>query len=537
MDQLNSVGRRVYVIGAGIAGLVTAKVLRDDGFNVVVFEKLPMIGGVWAPKHTYPGLRANSPRETFAFSDFPYLATAADFPTAEQVRDYLDGYVEHFELAPLLRLATEVRGVSRVPAGPDCAPPQFELTVRRRDGPVRDTRLRCDFVAICNGVFSQPHVPSIEGRERFAGRVVHSSEMTDPFALIGQRIVVVGAGKSALDCATWAARHCRSCTLVYRAAHWMVPRYFYGRIRADRVILTRFFELFTRYHSLNRFESFLHGPARAVVRLWWRAQTALLRRSLGVPATLVPDHPLPSGFENVGIGFEFYDVLRQGALVTKRARIAEFTGPTTILLDTGERVDADVVVLATGWRQRIDFLDAELRDDVQRGGRFRLYRHILPPRVPRLGFVGYASSIACQLTSEIAAHWLSQCFRGELQLPAVPEMEREIDRVHAWAAEVFPARAEGYFVGPFLGHYIDELMRDMGLETRRTRHVISEYFAPLWPSRYRDVGEARRRARLTAGPVLWSRPSGHANMKIQQQDAGHDEVADLNPAPGRVRAR
>jgi dimethylaniline monooxygenase (N-oxide forming) len=514
VDQFNSVGRRACVIGAGIAGLVTAKVLRDDGFNVVVFEKLPTIGGVWAPMHTYRGLRTNSPRETYAFSDFPYLATAEDFPTAGQVRDYLDAYVEHFGLAPLLQLGTEVCSVSRAPWHADRASSPFELTLRRQDGPARETRVRCDFVAVCNGVFSQPYVPPIEGRERFAGRVLHSSEMIDPFALIGQRIVVVGGGKSALDCATWAARHCRSCTLVYRAPHWMVPRYFYGRIRADRVILTRFFELFTRYHSPNRFEAFLHGPARAIVRFWWRAQTALLRRSLGLPGNLVPDHPLPSGFENVGIGFEFCDVVRRGKLATKRARIAKFAGPTTILLDTGELVEADVVVFATGWRQRIDILDSELRDEVQKGGKFHLYRHVLPPREPRLGFVGYASSIACQLTSEIAAHWLSQCFRGELQLPAVSDMEREIDRVHAWAADVFPARAEGYFIGPFLGHYIDELMRDMRLNTRRTRHVISEYFAPLWPSRYRDVGEERRRARIPAAPSAWSEPSRHANMKI-----------------------
>jgi Flavin-binding monooxygenase-like len=181
-------------------------------------------------------------------------------------------------------------------------------------------------------------------------------------------------------------------------------------------------------------------------------------------------------------------------------------------------VEADAVVFATGWQQRLDFLDSELRDQVQKGGKFHLYRHILPPREPRLGFVGYASSIACQLTSEIAAHWLSQCFRGELPLPAVWDMEREIARVHAWAADVFPARAEGYFVGPFLGHYIDELMRDMGLETRRTRHVISEYFTPLWASRYRDVGEERRRARFPAAPSAWRRPSRHADMTMQPRE-------------------
>jgi hypothetical protein len=105
-------------------------------------------------------------------------------------------------------------------------------------------------------------------------------------------------------------------------------------------------------------------------------------------------------------------------------------------------------------------------------------------------------------------------------------MEREIARVHAWADEVFPARSEGYFVGPFVAHYIDELMRDMRLETRRTPDLLSEYFGPFRPSRYRDVGRERRQARLSdAAPRLgvpersahgrneeWSR---HANMKIQ----------------------
>ena len=50
--------RTVCVIGAGLSGLVTAKVLKHDGFDVTVFEKAPTIGGVWAPSRAYPGLRA-----------------------------------------------------------------------------------------------------------------------------------------------------------------------------------------------------------------------------------------------------------------------------------------------------------------------------------------------------------------------------------------------------------------------------------------------------------------------------------------------
>jgi hypothetical protein len=132
---------------------------------------------------------------------------------------------------------------------------------------------------------------------------------------------------------------------------------------------------------------------------------------------------------------------------------------------------------------------------VRRDGCFRLYRHILPPTERRLGFVGYASSTACQLTSEVAAHWLSQCFRDELIPPSAAEMEREISRVLEWASEVVPRCKEGYFVGPFVAHYVDDLMRDMGLRRARTGNVVTEYFAPFWPRRYQALQEERRRGR------------------------------------------
>jgi NADPH-dependent 2,4-dienoyl-CoA reductase/sulfur reductase-like enzyme len=135
-------GRKcVVVIGAGIAGLVTAKVLRGDGFDVTVFEKEPAVGGVWAESRTYPGLRTNNSRRTYAFSDHPYDRSADVFPTADQVRRYLASYVARFGLAPLIRLSTGVAGVSRRGDG-------FEVAVR---GPAGAACVACDFVVVCAG--------------------------------------------------------------------------------------------------------------------------------------------------------------------------------------------------------------------------------------------------------------------------------------------------------------------------------------------------------------------------------------------------
>ncbi|MEZ4869461.1 MAG: NAD(P)/FAD-dependent oxidoreductase [Caldilineaceae bacterium] len=483
----NTSGKRVCIIGAGIAGLVTAKVFQADGFAVTLFEKQAELGGVWAASRTYPGLRANNPRETYAFSDYPYPATADEYPTAEQVRSYLNAYADHFGIRPLIRLATEVVAVASDAAG-------FEVIVQPTNGNAGAERIHFDFVVICNGVFSEPQIPHIEGQVQFAGPILHSSQVTDPAIVAGRRVVVVGAGKSALDCATWAANHQAQCTLVFRTAHWMAPRYFGGRIRADRIFMTRATETLLRYHHLQGVEAFLHGPAKVWVRGWWRIQSEFLRRSLQIPAILTPETPLPAGFENIGIGGEFYAALQRGNLQLKRARIARCVDATTLELDTGEKVAADVIILATGWRQGLPFLSEELRQAIESNGYLRLYRHILPPRLPNLGFIGYASSTACQLTAEIGAHWLAQWFRGELALGTVDEMEQEIDRVLQWAAEIFPVRSQGYFIGPYVAHYLDDLLRDMGLPCRRTRHFWTEYFAPYWPDRYRDVSVERRQS-------------------------------------------
>lgn len=155
---------RVCVVGAGFAGLVTAKVLRQDGFEVAVFEKAATLGGVWAESRTYPGLRANNPRETYALSDHPYPPGTDDFPTAAQVRDYLESYASRFRLYPLIRLGTEVIEVRSAQPQAD-ASPSFEVTVRPGTG--SPETLPVDSVVICNGVFSEPHVPEIRNRDSF----------------------------------------------------------------------------------------------------------------------------------------------------------------------------------------------------------------------------------------------------------------------------------------------------------------------------------------------------------------------------------
>ena len=62
---------RVGIIGAGVAGLTTAKVLNQAGHEVVIYDKAPDVGGVWSGTRRYPGLTTQSPKAQYSLSDFP----------------------------------------------------------------------------------------------------------------------------------------------------------------------------------------------------------------------------------------------------------------------------------------------------------------------------------------------------------------------------------------------------------------------------------------------------------------------------------
>jgi hypothetical protein len=109
-----------------------------------------------------------------------------------------------------------------------------------------------------------------------------------------------------------------------------------------------------------------------------------------------------------------------------------------------------------------------------------------------------------------------ESFRGDLTLPATHEMEEEVERVSAWLSDALPARAEGYFLGPYLAHHVDDLVGDMGLPTRRTSNFVTEYLAPVRPARYRGLTEERRLVRSDGIPArrrLYL-SSGHATAGL-----------------------
>lgn len=480
--------RRAGIIGAGLSGLVTAKTLLEEGFDVTLFEKDDEVGGVWARSRRYPGLQTQNPRDTYAFSDFPMPRTYPEHPSGEQVQAYLAAYADHFGVTEHVRFATRVESAAphgggwRVRSGPAA-----------NEGPARSDDF--DYLAVANGTFCEPHLPDVAGMEAFreaGGTVLHSSWLCDAALVRDKRVVVIGGAKSACDAAMAALPAAARTTLVFRRPMWKMPKKFAGVVPLRYILTTRFSEALFRDRELRGMEKVLHTAGAPAVWLFWRGIETLLRVQLGLDAAGMMPRERIERMVSCNLSLEtdgLYAAVRDGRLGARQAGVRALH-PGWVELDTGEWLEADVVVFGTGFRQGAPFLDEEVRRTVQdESGTFHLFRNLVHPDVPRLAFVGYNASLYSQLTSEIGARWVSRWWTGELRLPPRERMLAETEARLDWLRDNRPnGTSSGTCVVPFNFHYIDDLLRDLGARTaRRPLNRVAEWMMPVDPRNYADL--------------------------------------------------
>jgi dimethylaniline monooxygenase (N-oxide forming) len=488
--------KKICIIGAGVAGLTTAKVFLSQGHAVTMFEKVDILGGVWSPARRYPGVRLQTKRQHYAFSDFPMPPHYPEFPTGQQVYEYLCAYATRFGVDRAIRFRTEVRSV--VPR-PDSLP---GWRVQVRDlATGGESASDFDFVIVCNGVFSEPHIPLFSGRNEFeahGGIVLHSSQVSDAAILNGRDVVVIGFGKSALDLAEASLATARSTAIVCRSVPWKVPHRI-GRANIKRFILTRFMEIWFPHPDMGRCRRALHTWLRPVVDLYWRLAEFVIGRKLGLfSPELRPDVPLRKSIPCVTLAIDNLRLIRDGKVALHRGSVARFTAGGLELQDH-RPIAAEVVVLATGYRREFRFLRERERAALSDpSGAILLYRALINPDIPDMAFNGYNGVGVCQIAAEVGATWLVECIEGRVQLPERAAMmdtiRQELDlRKRLLSTKV----GDGAYVTPFTFGYLDQLLRDLGLPPAdQHRRLLDWLFTPLDPVDYRDLIARSAAARL-----------------------------------------
>ncbi|MBI4692922.1 MAG: FAD-dependent oxidoreductase [Gammaproteobacteria bacterium] len=485
----------IAIIGAGVAGLVTAKTLVARGYDCTVFEAGTRVGGVWAAG--YPGFGVQVQRELYEFPDWPLPADVPDFTPGELVQRHLEDYARHFAVWPRIVFATPVRELRADPAG-------GWLLTTEHDGE-RASR-HFDFVVACTGLYSnRPHRPSFAGEAEFRGEILHLAELGDRERLRGRRVAIVGFGKSASDAALEAAAVARATTIVFRAPHWPVPARLLGILPFKWAMLNRLTSsLLPPHYRPSALERALHSIGKPLVWLWWRIVEGLLVAQFGLGSRdgtrpdLVPKQPIEREAFSEAVMLPrpaFYRALRSGLVEPLQTEIATLT-PTGAVFANGATREFDTLLLATGWETDYGWIARDLRETLHfDDDGLYLYRQMLSPDVPGLAFVGYASTITSTLTYNLQARWLADLLDDRHRLPAAAAMREDVDAQRAWKRRTMPfSRGRAARLLLHMLHYHDSLLEDIGVTPLRKRGwyaPFKEVFAPYEPRDYREVAADR----------------------------------------------
>ncbi|KAF2685266.1 FAD/NAD(P)-binding domain-containing protein [Lentithecium fluviatile CBS 122367] len=461
-------GNNVAIIGAGLYGLVTAKVLLDETNNafssITIFEKQSSLGGVWSQDRIYPGLASNSPALTYEIPGFKYperLRKCGAHVEAEDVNAYLNAYAETFDLKRCVRFSSEVRDVSW-----NAEEQMWRIVGYDGSGGFENF---FKFVVVCNGLYHAKNIPEIPHCTGSGSlpKTFHSADVGNPDVRrtlsISRHTVVVGAGKSAIDLATLIAKDAWTkkqestprVTLVYKRPHWLSPRsILMGAIHFERVLFSRF---------LNAWLPFAIHPDLFHA---WIAETSLGKRitakifqcvemdmkmscgQMDLPET-IPNHPLRDALSGA------LHVAPTGYLDLVRAkRISIIEGSVASILEAGVevqkndgkalRLDADNILWATGYKISFPFFTSST---LQQLGITRapficnpndlpfmkLHRLIVPPTTTHpnyitsnpcrsIAFNGFAYSLLNPTVAYVSAHWIADYFLGKMDLPDAKSM-------------------------------------------------------------------------------------------------------------------
>ncbi|MCA0319301.1 MAG: NAD(P)/FAD-dependent oxidoreductase [Proteobacteria bacterium] len=339
----------VLIVGAGVSGIGSAwqlqKRLPDARF--VVLETLDTFGGTWVT-HRYPGIRSDSDLHTYGYSFKPW--TGPPIATAAEIKAYMGEIIAEAGLDSHIHYRHRV-----VSADWSSAEKRWTIVAERLDTG-DSVHFTAGFLWMCQGYYrhDEGYAPEWPGMDEFGGSIVHPQTWPDDLDVSGKRVVVIGSGATAATLLPAIAGQCAHVTMLQRS-----PTYF----RTGRNAI----DLAETLRELAVDEAWIHEIVRrkilfdqdAFTRQTFARPDKVKAELIGAIRTIMgPDYDVDTHFTpsyrpwRQRIAFvpdaDLFEAVKRGEASVVTDTIDRFT-PTGIRLGSGEELEADIVVTATGF--------------------------------------------------------------------------------------------------------------------------------------------------------------------------------------------
>jgi monooxygenase len=421
----------VLIVGAGLSGIAAGYYLqaRSPRETFAILEARQAIGGTW-DLFRYPGVRSDSDLYTFGFSFRPWREDKAIAGGGAILR-YLKDTASEYGIDRKIRFGQKVKR-----AAWNSSESRWTLEVERV-GEAATVHYSCNFLYICTGYYDYDlgYMPGWPGMDRFTGTLVHPQDWPETLDYRGRPIIVIGSGSTAVTLIPALAEEAAHVTMVQRSPSYVVSlpasdtvANWLRRVLPDRLA-----------HGLSRWKNVLVSMFLFTLA---RRRPAYTRRRImqATKAELGPDYDAERHFtpsynpwdQRVCLvpDGDLFKAIRSGRVSIVTDTIESFT-ETGLQLASGKRLDADIIVTATGLRVKLmGGIDITIDGKPADPSRAFLYKGMMLSDVPNLAYsIGYTNAswtLKCELIARYVCRILNH-MRASHKATVVPRVRGAID--------------------------------------------------------------------------------------------------------------
>ena len=338
----------VIVVGAGISGIGAAYHLQtmSPKSTYQILEGRADFGGTW-DLFRYPGIRSDSDMHTLGYRFKPWTAdkSIADGP---RILDYLRETITENSIDKKIRYNQQV-----TKAQWSSEDSRWSLTVTDKVSDEVKT-FTCGYLFMCSGYYSykQGFTPEFAGVEKFQGKVVHPQQWPQDLDYKNKRVVVIGSGATAMTLVPAMAIDVAEITLLQRSPTYVISRPsvdpFAKRMR--RIWPKKIAYALTRVENTTRQQELYklcREAPEGVKSVLIDAVRAELGADFDVDKHFTPTYKPWDQRMCLVPDSDLFVALRSNKAKVVTDTIKTFT-ETGIQLDSGEHLEADIVITATG---------------------------------------------------------------------------------------------------------------------------------------------------------------------------------------------
>ncbi|WP_309044445.1 flavin-containing monooxygenase [Marinobacter sediminicola] len=382
----------IIIIGAGLSGIGTASHIAREhpGKSMAILERRENVGGTW-DLFRYPGIRSDSDMASFGFNFKPWYSDKV-LAQGDGIREYVRETAQEFGLYEKIHFGLKLKNSDW-----STKDQKWVLTsVQEATG--EEKVLSCNFLVNCAGYynFDQGYRPSFPKEELFSGDIVHPQSLPEDFDYSGKKVVVIGSGATAITLVPSMADKAAKVTMLQRS-----PSYIMSLPNTDKIsmVLNKILPKAWVFKLARRRNILFQRAIYLACQRWPNAMRKMFLSHMYKHAPNVDKRHLTPEYMPwdqrlcAAPDGDFFESLNSGKAEMVTDHIDQFD-ETGIVLKSGQHIEADIVVAATGLNIQLmggSTLSID-NEEVNLPGKMA-YKGILIQDVPNYGWIfGYTNA-------------------------------------------------------------------------------------------------------------------------------------------------